>query len=103
MFNIYLLLALPKAKSNKQMVSSSGSLNGNLCDKPEELTFPLKGDESSIERPQTHPSSRCLSKPLCIQATFFFPNVEDLISARIASCQSLWNRANGISDREKGL
>lgn len=39
-FSIYPLLALPKAKSNKQMVSNSGSLNGNLCDKPEELTFP---------------------------------------------------------------
>ena len=39
-FSIYLLLALPEAKSNKQKVSNSGGLNVNLCDKPEELTFP---------------------------------------------------------------
>lgn len=67
MLSIKLLSALPGAKSNKHKISSSGSLNGNLCDKPAELTFTLQGDESIIELSQSDPSSICLSKPFVFQ------------------------------------
>lgn len=63
-------------------------------------TWPRKGDEPSVEHPESNPSSRCLSEPLCIQAAFF--HIWDLISVRIASCQSPWSRSRRISDREKG-
>lgn len=61
---------LPPDSSPQRRIKPQRSLNGNLSDKPEELTSPPKGDESNVEHAQTHPSSRCLSKPLCIQATF---------------------------------
>lgn len=63
-------------------------------------TWPPKGDEPSVEHPESNPSSRCLSEPLCIQAAFF--HIWDLISVRIASCQSPWSRSRRISDRENG-